>query len=95
MQLACFVFVACPIFGEFVFQSAALLSLQFALLRVTLGAALSHCPRRTCREGWRCQAAAAGLLAFAPGSSRAVPARQPAASPCTLRGGPGAGRRDG
>lgn len=44
MRLACFVFVACPIFEEFVFQFAAILSLKFLLLRIKLKAALSHCP---------------------------------------------------
>lgn len=43
-RVACFVFMACPSFGELVFHFAAILSLELLLLRVMLKAALSHDP---------------------------------------------------
>lgn len=44
MLLACFVFVACPSFWEFVFQFVPILSLKFLLLRIILKAALGLYP---------------------------------------------------
>lgn len=50
-RVACFVFVACPSFGELVFHFAAILSLELLLLRVTLKAALSHGPSEETLSG--------------------------------------------